>query len=197
MDVDEQAARGIALLWAAGVPIAAGLSGAELGEVQARFGFVFAAEHAALLRAGLPAGAGWPDWRSAAPAELSSRMSRPVEGVLFDVISNAFWPASWGSRPGGPDELARIARAELAGVPRLIPLYGHRYLPAAPAPDPAPVFSVMQTDVVCYGRDLLSYLGAEFTGSPRRVAGAAFVPFWSELAGRDGPPPGPPARRPG
>ncbi|HEX2903882.1 MAG TPA: hypothetical protein VHO01_10555 [Jatrophihabitans sp.] len=170
-----------------------GLAGDELTAVQASYGFTFCPEHAALLRLTLPVGAGWPDWRHGGAA-LQAQLSAPVDGVLFDVAHNGFWWPGWGPHPGA--DAAHVARAALERAPRLVPLYGHRYLPAAPAPDPAPVLSVVQTDVVGYGRDLLDYLNREFGlgdpvgsdgrpqagGEPVPAAGkVAAVPFWSEL----------------
>jgi hypothetical protein len=93
----------------------------------------------------------------------------------------------------------------------MIPVYGHRYTPAeSPVLGAYPVFSVVQTDVIYYGRDVDSYLKVEFAGEPvifantiptgewmwpestiaqneevrviwERLA-AVYVPFWSELA---------------
>jgi len=101
--------------------------------------------------------------------------------VLFDVVENGLWPTGWASRPAEPGAAARLARRELARVPRLLPLYRHRYLPAAPAPEPTPVLSVVQGDVITYGIDLLDYLEREFGGRRAPVPAAARVPFWSEL----------------
>ena len=59
-----------------------------------------------------------------------------------------------------------------------------RYLASLPTEIGNPVFSVYQTDVIHYGRDLRSYFAHEFgrttyreaiTPEPRKIA------FWSEL----------------
>jgi hypothetical protein len=171
------------LLHRVGETLDPGLDDEEITAVETRFGFRFLPEHRDFLRAHLPAGRSWPDWRSGDPDRLRDLLAWPVDGVLFDVENNGFWPRTWGARP--PDSRAAlvVARRHLQAVPKLVPVYGHRYLPAAPAPSLAPVFSVYQTDVIYYGDDLADYLDHEFgvtrewTPRPR-----VRIPFWSELA---------------
>jgi hypothetical protein len=65
----------------------------------------------------------------------------------------------------------------------VLPLYGHRYLPAAPFATPAPVLSVVQSDVIFYGSDLLEWVRREFLGVALPAAsGRPEVGAWSRLA---------------
>ena len=164
--------------------LAAGLSVEEIRAVEDRFGFRFLAEHRNFLRLHLPTGKGWPDWRAGDPARLADLLARPVTGALFDVRNNDFWPRSWGPRPLDEAAAVTVARRHLEAAPKLVPVHSLRYLPAAPAPSAAPVFSVHQTDVIHYGTDLDDYVVHEFgiTGdwSPRRPT--VRIPFWSDLA---------------
>lgn len=50
------------------------------------------------------------------------------------------------------------ARRHMGAWPKLLSLCSHRYLPADPAPLGSPVFSVVQTEVIHYGVDLVDYL---------------------------------------
>ena len=103
--------------------------------------------------------------------------------MILHVHGNTFWPASWGERPDDQAERERQARAHLAVVPRLVPLFGHRYLTADPEYQPSPVFSAYQIDVIYYGDDLLDYVALEFKVPPRHPSpDRAHVPFWSDLA---------------
>jgi hypothetical protein len=44
----------------------------------------------------------------------------------------------------------------------MIPVYGHRYLPAGRATYGHPVLSIYQTDIIVYGTDLADYINHEF-----------------------------------
>ncbi|WP_237694429.1 hypothetical protein [Streptomyces sp. SID2563] len=173
-----EAARGLQGLLRA--EIGPGLSERELDAVEARFGFSFSADHRVFLGAGLPRGSSrWPDWRDGDPEDLAGRLASPVHGVLFDVEHNGFWHPDWPSRPAGTPEALRVAGSALEGVPRLVPVYGHRYLPGTPGEHGHPVLSVHQTDVILYGNDLADYVRREFTGRSDSPHAHATVGFWS------------------
>ncbi|MEV5988835.1 hypothetical protein AB0L85_28155 [Streptomyces sp. NPDC052051] len=160
--------------------IGPGLSERELDAVEARFGFTFSADHRVFLAAGLPhRSRHWPDWRNGDPEDLADRLSRPVEGVLFDVEHNSFWHPAWSPRPAETSDALRVARSELATVPQLVPVYSHRYLPGAAGERGHPVLSVHQTDIIIYGRDLADYIRHEFTGRASSLPAHATVGFWS------------------
>ncbi|WP_199823398.1 hypothetical protein [Streptomyces sp. NRRL WC-3742] len=90
-----------------------------------------------------------------------------------------------------PDEIAdrlRITPAELAKVPQLVPVYGHRYLPGTEGESGHPVLSVCQSDIIDYGNDLADYIRHEFTGRSGDLSKArATVGFWSYFV-EDGSP---------
>lgn len=179
------AAEAISVLEQAGVDLAPGLSDLEFTAVQQRYGFQFAPDHRALLAAAVPTGDLWPNWHQG-DAHLHRMLDWPIEGFVWDALHQdpPFWPASWGARPADAAEVERIVRRELAAWPRLVPIYGHRYTPAAPAPPKSPVFSVYQTDVIYYGPDLVGYLRNEFgVGAAARKDWSfeVTVPFWSRF----------------
>ncbi len=72
----------------------------------------------------------------------------------------------------------------------MIPVYGHRYMPARPAPSGAPILSIWQTDIIYYGTDLLDYLGNEFGSKrDRRAVDEPLpyrIPYWSRLVESSG-----------
>ncbi|MFJ3876827.1 hypothetical protein ACIPW5_05145 [Streptomyces sp. NPDC090077] len=160
--------------------IGPGLDARELDAVEARFGFAFSADHRVFLGAGLPHGSPmWPDWRNGDPEDLASRLARPAEGVLFDVEHGGFWHPDWGPKPAGTYDALRIARSALSTVPRLVPVYGHRYLPGTAGEWGHPVLSVHQTDIIFYGNDLADYVRREFTGRSSTFPPRSTVGFWS------------------
>ncbi|MFG2333989.1 hypothetical protein ACGFMM_30830 [Streptomyces sp. NPDC048604] len=160
--------------------IGPGLTERELDAVEARFGFRFAADHRVFLSAGLPHGSSqWPDWRHGDPEDLAEQLAWPVEGALFDVEHNGFWHPAWPSKPTETSEALRVARSELATVPQLVPVYGHRYLPGTAGESGHPVLSVWQTDIILYSNDLIDYVHDEFAGHPSSRLAHATVDFWS------------------
>jgi len=177
-----------------------GLSDEEIARVEEAFGFRFADDHRAFLTAGLPVNtrpepsvAGviavyrepWPDWRHQDAETLRSRISWPVEGVLFDVENNHFWYAAWGARPERPEEAVEIARRALAHAPVMVPIYGHRYLPGGAGKYGHPVLSLWQTDIIYYGLDIVDYIDREFGGAglcqDAEGTPQATVEFWRDL----------------
>ncbi|NHA68643.1 hypothetical protein [Phycicoccus flavus] len=174
----------------AGVKYAPGLSADELRAVEQRFGITFARSQREFLSRVLPVEgpqvterAAWPDWRHGTTEELMGRLTWPTDGVVFDVLHDAFWPASWGSRPVGKGDAEAVARSRLGDVPALVPLFGHRYFPARPTNEDPPVFSVWQTDVIYYGDDIADWSAREFGGDPhpRTISPDRRTPFWSDL----------------
>ncbi|MEV0131092.1 hypothetical protein AB0H83_21835 [Dactylosporangium sp. NPDC050688] len=167
--------------------VAPGLTGAEFDRVEERYGITFADDHRAFLGAGLPLGNDrWPDWRDGDPSDLRAKLAWPVEGVLFDV-EKWYWHRDWGERPARTAAAVELAREHLTKVPQLIPVYSHRYLPPGRGTSGHPVLSVYQTDIICYGTDLLDYVYQEFGAGPGidRTDPAwqptATVPFWRDF----------------
>ena len=82
---------------------------------------------------------------------------------------------------------AAIVRDAVAKAPKLIPLMGHRYLPAEPCEAGNPVLSVYQADIIYYGADLDAYFNIELRlGEPKRYGdGARRIRFWSDLVDRN------------
>lgn len=163
-----------------------GLSDAECRRVEHLFGFDFADDHRAFLGAGLPTGRGWPDWRSGTRQELEHRLAWPVDGVLFDVEHNGYWDEAWPIRPTVMGEALTVARTCLSSVPQMVPVFGHRFLPAGRGLSGHPVLSIYQTDIIYYGSDLVDYVDHEFgSGGGRwgdgRSEPHATVAFWQDF----------------
>ncbi|MBT8163798.1 MULTISPECIES: hypothetical protein [Arthrobacter] len=180
--MSELVSRAVERLRSAGVVLERGLSETELDRVEERFGFSFSLTHRRFLATVLPLGQGWVDWRHGEHDEIEGRLAWPIDSALFDVERNSFWPASWGEKPADPEVALAHARTRLERVPRLIPVYVHRFLAAGPGDVPSPVFSVYQTDVVYYGDNLLDYVAQEFHAPPAHPTPRPRIPFWSELA---------------
>jgi hypothetical protein len=180
-----------------------GLSNSEIERIEKAFGFTFPPDLRAFLQTALPihVESAWgkdvfPNWRSGDQAEIQKRLEWPFEGMTFDIGNNEFWPAEWGTKPANLAHTVKIARKHVDAAPKLIPLFSHRYLPASPPLPGNPVFSVYQTDIIIYGRNLWDYFFHEFeqqTWLQRNIdqglteeefhASLREIPFWTKLAG--------------
>jgi hypothetical protein len=111
----------------------------------------------------LEEGPGFYNWLTDGDA-LEGRWAWLWEGLQFDVEHNGLWPPSWGPQPNTLAAQSVRVRELVEAAPRLIPVFGHRYLLAEPCAADNPVFSVWQADIVVYGANLRDYLLFEFTG---------------------------------
>jgi hypothetical protein len=179
------------------VKIGPGLAEDELSRIETEFGFEFAADHRAFLAAGLPLNTPppdepgvfytwqepWPDWRDGDREQLWEQVNWPVDRAV-EQVAHGFWVDAWGARPADHDEAAHIAGERLRRVPRLVPVYGHRFLPAGRDNVGHPVLSVWHIyDIICYGNDLIDYIDAEFAVTERPQSSKSprpSVPFWSD-----------------
>ncbi|WP_344901037.1 hypothetical protein [Actinomadura meridiana] len=152
--------------------IEAGLTEAEFARIEHEYGFEFADDHRAFLAVGLRVhepreeepGASyawegpWPDWRNGDPDQLRQQLNWPVDCLLEDVQGGHWHPAG-DERPGSIEAAVDLARTQLARVPKMIPVYAHRFLPAGHGTFGHPVLSMWGCDIIQYGTDLLDYPG--------------------------------------
>ncbi|WP_203916214.1 hypothetical protein [Rugosimonospora africana] len=180
--------------------LAPGLTDAEFDRLEREYDIEFADDHRSFLATGVPTNTPfekeegvfhawerpWPEWRDGNPDLIRQRLDWPVEGILFDVEHNAYWHGSWGDRPKSLVEALETARSRLARVPKLVPIYGHRFLPGGRGTFGHPVLSVWQTDIIYYGMDLIDYVHQEFGGPgtdrmDERWQPLATVDFWKDF----------------
>jgi hypothetical protein len=168
---------------------AASYSLAELDRIQDRWQLRFPPDLIALLRQQRNPieGSASFDWLLGDEADIQRRLDWPFEGFLFDVERNGLWWPTWGPRPAEAAQRRDALRAVFATVPKLIPLFGHRYLPADPCEPGNPVFSVYQSDVIYYGADLQDWMQRERTGwDTVPWPPVKKIRFWSEAEERNG-----------
>lgn len=147
-----------------GFVIAQGLSEVKITAIQERYGFSFPGDLKELLLQFVPVGEGFYDWDNATVRHqaIQNALDAPAEGIVFDVEHNKFWMEEWGERPKNIIEAVAVASAALAKVPKLVPVYKHRYIPSVPSGAGNPVLSVQQTDIIYYGANLYEYFHLEF-----------------------------------
>lgn len=168
-----------------GATLSPGLSERQLRAAEKAHGFQFPPDLRSFLSCVLPASPQHPDWREPNSESLREWMADPWLGVAFDIENNAFWWNDWGPRPEELGEALAKAKHHFAQVPRLIPVYGHRFLPSEPLLAGNPVLSVVQTDVIYYGTDLRNYFANEHCktseGRVIDLSRRRRIRFWSDL----------------
>ncbi|MFE0473267.1 hypothetical protein ACFW2V_16760 [Streptomyces sp. NPDC058947] len=101
------------------------------------------------------------EWRDGDLDSLRRQLDWSTEGILLDVEHNGFWYEGWGTRLLDDAAALDAARRHMAAAP-LVPVYAHRYLPAGRGGFGHPVLSMWQTDIICYGLNLVDYMHQEF-----------------------------------
>lgn len=176
-----------ALFLGRGIALEAGLLEEELTRAESVIGARFPPDLREMLGVFMPVGRGCPDWRDPSSPAIATQLRWPLEGMIFDLEQDQFWLPSWGPKPTSLEERIAIAEGAVAGAPVLIPVMGHRYLPAEPCERGNPVYSVHQTDVIVYGHELRSYWKNELGPVTERDRAMASSPapkpirFWSEV----------------
>jgi len=174
------------VLAGAGVSFEPGLTENELRRIEERYEFTFPPDLRSFLMFALPTSKGFINWRNEIDDEIANRVQWPYDGICFDIEHNAFWPTTWGPRPPSLEERFAIAKTAVDAAPKLIPICGHRYIPDRPNVAGNPIFSVYQTDIIYYGRNLGDYLENEFAyyfERTRDLPGRDIkhIEFWSRL----------------
>ncbi|KAL3813618.1 hypothetical protein ACJIZ3_014886 [Penstemon smallii] len=191
-----------------GIRVQPGLSESEFALAEAEFGFAFPPDLKAVLSAGLPVGAGFPDWRSSGSGRLQLRSSidLPIASISFHIARNCLWSKSWGPRPADPEKAMKIARNALKRAPILIPLFNRCYIPCNPSLAGNPIFYIDENIIFCCGFDLSDFFDRESSifcerSDPDKSAGSSnnfsrrsldsvsgrrkpprWVEFWSDAA---------------
>ncbi len=157
----------IQLLSDKGVLFDSGLTAEEVYRIETRYDVAFPPDLKALLQKALPMSDGFVNWRLGLESEVENekvleRLGWPLEGMLFDVQWNGLWIKIWGDKPDSVEDQFQRVREKFKVLPKLIPIYSHRYIPSRPYESGNPVFSVYQMDIIYYGYDLATYLANEF-----------------------------------
>ena len=170
----------------AGVTFEDGLSEEEIERIQVMYDFVFPQDLKSFLQFALPVSNGFWNWRSEDQSKIEEMFRWPIEGICFDIENNDFWLDEWGGKPQKTKDQLEIAKKHVSLAPTLIPVCGHRFMPSQPSESGNPVFSVYQTDIIYYGRDLKDYLQNEFSYAFGRAdyeleGDIKEIEFWSKL----------------
>lgn len=164
---------------------APGMSSSELEEIEVKLGFDLPSDFRHLFRnVQDPGGVLFP-WSHFSTELYDNTVARVWSGIEFDIQHNTVWLNRWGARPSDLDAAKSIAREDFKTWPKLLPISGHRFLPAAPSEPNNPVFSIVQTDIIYYGSNLADYLVREFCPGAhflRELEIKRRIDVWSDFA---------------
>ena len=173
------------ILRANGYKTKKGMSESEINAAQNFYDIVFPPDLKKLLMSFIPIGECFFDWNDYSPESVDKnkyRLKWPIEGILFDVEHNDLWLKAWGKKPKHLHAQIYFVREYLERVPKLIPIYAHRCISSIPNEEGNPVYSVYQTDIVYYGKDIWDYFEVEFNGKDQiEFDKIKPIPFWHDL----------------
>jgi hypothetical protein len=170
-----------------GVLFDRGMSLSEINDTEKLYDISFPVELKHLFSVGLPVSKSFCNWRNTQEENvqrIKDLLDMPIQGLIFDLETNDFWCDDWGEKPIDIRDARCILLEKYNEAPPMIPIYGHRYIPFVPNEIDIPVFSIMQSDIIYYGTDLISYLEIEFDFkqySELVQEKIRHVDFWSDL----------------
>ena len=139
-----------------------GLSSAEIASIEAQLGFQLPEDFVYLFQSLRDPGRVLFPWSNFKKQEYDDKIRWVLQGIEFDIEHNKFWLDRWGKRRATLSVALEVARRDFETWPKLLPIFGHRFLPAEPCRSGNRVFSIMQTDIIYYGANLAHYLVNEF-----------------------------------
>ena len=170
-----------------GVSFERGMSQQDVFDTEAYYGISFPDELKNFYATGLPISSGFYNWRNKSSANISlikRALEMPIEGLKVGLENGDFWCDSWGLHPEHSEDALEILLMHYSRAPKMIPIYSHRYMPSIPGSKNTPVFSIMQSDIIYFGTDLISYLEIEFGYKQHKdILRASFqqIEFWNDL----------------
>jgi hypothetical protein len=149
-----------------------GYTQTELDGAQAKWSLRFPPDLIAILRErrGVIENEASFDWIKSPDSVIRDSLDWPLESFWFDVQHNNAWWPDWGEKPTKPKQQYEKLGTIFAEAPKLIPVFGHRYIPEEPIEAGNPVFSVYQMDVIIYGANLEDYIYRETESHANRTA---------------------------
>ncbi len=100
-----------------GIVFTLGMTQQELSQIEMRYHFRFPPDYRGFLMYSSPISKGFVDWRNASEAEILGLLSRPSDGIFFDIEYNAFWMQKWGLRPAELQAALSICKRENKSSP--------------------------------------------------------------------------------
>lgn len=176
----------IAILHTSQINLGKGMADSEIERAEKCYSIHFPPDLRELLQTALPISPRFYNWRDFSDENqkyIYHALDAPYRGICFDIEYNEFWLDELGAKPMDFSEQCITLKEYMKNVPKLIPIYAHRFIPEMPCKRDNPVFSVHQTDIIYYGKNLLDYFKHEFRISSYDYTTPTnkTIPFWTQF----------------
>lgn len=140
-----------------------------------------------------------PNWQQDAES-IKNSYQQLIDDLIYDVLQNNVWKPGWGRKPVTRYGLKQQIEALIAQAPKLIPIYGHRFLLADTCVADNPVLSLHNANIIIYAPDLYHFFCKDFAEllelnvqdlhiisveskqlSKKKRQEYKSIPFWGEL----------------
>ena len=154
-----------------GVVFEKGLDENELGKVETVYEIKLPLAWKELFKTALPVSRGFYNLRDFSDENvemIKSVMKRPFDDFREKLES---------------EKLPKRLFKEFEKAPKLFPIFSHRFVPCGDFDDP-PVFSIMQTDIIIYGKNINDWAENEYFPKNTRFSKKDIktkVPFWINI----------------
>ena len=141
----------IKLLKRQGVEFETGLTVEEIAKIEDIYIIKFPKSLKEFLMMVLPISKGFFNWRNLNQDNvmfIKKIINRPIEDV-YEFAEEVYWCDDWGKEPENEIDIVLIVRERLKSAPKLIPVYGQRYIPMIPEDNP-PIISIHDIDIIYY-----------------------------------------------
>ena len=151
-----------------GVVFEKGLNADEIGKVEKVYEIKLPLVWKEFFKTALPVSRGFYNLRDFSNENvelIKSVMKRPFDDFKEKLES---------------EKLPKQLYKEFEKAPKLFPIFSHRFIPSGDFDDP-PVFSIMQTDIIVYGKDLYEWAQNEYRPKNTMFSVKEIktkVPFW-------------------
>jgi hypothetical protein len=129
------------------------------------------------------------DWRD--EKSIRERLNWVAESMIWS-LEQGDWLDGFGEKPETTAEQLQVLENWLEKAPKLIPIFGHRFIISEPCAAGNPILSVYGLDAIVYGWDLRDYLLNELKSILRLKPStltrinqpkAVKIPFWEDILG--------------
>lgn len=162
-----------------------GLANDEIKKIELMYNLKFPSDLVKLYSMFVPVGEGYYNWRDFSSTniiKIKDKIDSPFVGIKKH-LSQISWNEAWGIEPESEFERSKYISLILDRLPRLIPIYKHRYM-ATQYESGNPVFLIYDLDVICYGKNLEQYFEIELKYKKQSFmdySNVKKIEFWSDL----------------